>query len=451
VARRKRKTRQRGVSIETTPGGLLRLRFRSGTPDGRLRRFAEATVLESTSENVAHLELAARQIAAELRAGKFNYLQWFPNGNRAADFLRPTSIPEAESTTPPPTIGDFYARWIARKHPPDVRASRVRDYRGHFTNYILPLLRDLPLSGLTLEHLEDLRAALRNRPVAEKTIRNVIGGSLRAMFRDARTAGLSVAFPFADLEWSRPIVQGPQPFTAAERDRLLKYFNAKAWKIGGFNVRRPHYPYYAFLFALFFTGMRPSELAALRIRCLNLVAGTLRVERSRHLGAEAAPKTDAARRTVRLTRRCAEVLAALIELKARPNDYVFKNVHDEPIKPENFYDLFRDAQRALEIPLRDLYATKDTYVSLALTSGVNLKWLSEQTGVHESTLLRHYGSFVHTTDTDQRELAKIDPDASSEGHAQDQFGHRLATEEPDEEFPLWKQTSPTGFEPVLPA
>jgi hypothetical protein len=75
-----------------------------------------------------------------------------------------------------------------------------------------------------------------------------------------------------------------------------------------------------------------------------------------------------ARSTVRLTSRCSEVLAPLIELRPHPTDYVFKNVHGGPIKPDNFYDIFRDVQRALEMPLRDLHATKDTYVSLALTS-----------------------------------------------------------------------------------
>ncbi|MEO6026404.1 MAG: tyrosine-type recombinase/integrase [Candidatus Binatia bacterium] len=175
----------------------------------------------------------------------------------------------------------------------------------------------------------------------------------------------------------------------------MAYCLQKTWKVHGFNVSRPHYPYYAFLVTLFSTGMRPSELAALRLHCLNLPAGTLRVERSWHLGMEAAPKTDAARRTVRLTPRCRQVLAPVIELKAQPDDHVFTNVHGEPIKPQNFYDLFCEAQRALELPLRDLYATKDTYVSRALTSGVNLRWLSEQTGVHESTLLRHkLGAFA---------------------------------------------------------
>jgi hypothetical protein len=137
--------------------------------------------------------------------------------------------------------------------------------------------------------------------------------------------------------------------------------------------------------------MRPSEVAAVRCRNVNTRTGTIQVERSRHLGSEAAPKTQRARRAIRLTRQNLDVLRPLIEVKG-PDDYLFENVRGQPIEPANFYDLFRDAQRALGItPLRDLYSTKDTYISLALTSGVSLTWLSEQTGVAVATILKHYG------------------------------------------------------------
>jgi integrase len=56
-----------------------------------------------------------------------------------------------------------------------------------------------------------------------------------------------------------------------------------------YNDTRSHYPYFAFLYTLFFTGMRPSELVALRVGSVSLRAQTLQVERSRHLGSEAAP------------------------------------------------------------------------------------------------------------------------------------------------------------------
>jgi integrase len=167
---------------------------------------------------------------------------------------------------------------------------------------------------------------------------------------------------------------------------------------------------------LFFTGMRPSEAVAVRIRTVNLGARTLHVERSRHLGEEAAPKTPRARRAVRLTPGNVEVIKPLIALKAKPDDYLFLNVRAEPIEAANFYDLFRDAQRALEIsPLRDLYSAKDTYISLALTNGVSLPWLSEQTGVAVATLLKHYGRFVHSSQADDLEISKIEGGAAQGG------------------------------------
>jgi hypothetical protein len=48
--------------------------------------------------------------------------------------------------------------------------------------------------------------------------------------------------------------------------------------------------------------MRRSEAVAVRIRSVNFETRTVQFERSRHLAAEAAPKTMRARRPVRLTR-----------------------------------------------------------------------------------------------------------------------------------------------------
>jgi integrase len=105
------------------------------------------------------------------------------------------------------------------------------------------------------------------------------------MVRDAGQDDIPAAFPFAKVRWGQKIVPGPSAFTAEERDQILDYFKAKRWKVGAKEARQ-HYPYFAFLYTLFFTGMRPSEAAAVRIRSVNLGARTVQVERSRHLGAE---------------------------------------------------------------------------------------------------------------------------------------------------------------------
>ena len=76
---------------------------------------------------------------------------------------------------------------------------------------------------------------MRTRGLSEKTIRNVVDGSFRAMVRDAGRDDIRVGFPFAKVRWAEKIVPGPSPLTGEERDRILDYFRTKRWKVGGFN------------------------------------------------------------------------------------------------------------------------------------------------------------------------------------------------------------------------
>ena len=82
-------------------------------------------------------------------------------------------------------------------------------------------------------------------------------------------------------------------------------------------------------------------------------------------------------------------------------------------------------------PLHDLYSTKDTYISLALTNGV-----------------KHYGRFVHSSQTDAIELARIDREQPSPEAAQSEHRHLPIGKNP--RVSAISVASPTGFEPVLP-
>jgi integrase len=158
----------------------------------------------------------------------------------------------------------------------------------------------------------------------------------------------------------------------------------------------------------------PLKRAALRVGDVDLARGTARIRRSRHLGVESTPKTRTANRLVHLTKGNISVLETLVGLNSRADDHLFTNVHGEPVDASNFAELFRRAQRALGMRLRKFYATKHTYVSLALTRGVNLAWLSEQTGVAATTLLKHYGKFIHRLDADRAELSKIEGEGGTD-------------------------------------
>ena len=60
--------------------------------------------------------------------------------------------------------------------------------------------------------------------LAVKTARDMIDGSFRALFRDARKENLVTGDPFAALDWPDKVDPEPDPFTEEERDILLDYY-----------------------------------------------------------------------------------------------------------------------------------------------------------------------------------------------------------------------------------
>jgi integrase len=263
-------------------------------------------------------EARAVMISEHMDNGTFDYLKWFPEGNRADQFKPKISQP-VESA--PVTINEYYAVWIEKKKPPFVRKSLERDYRQAFNKNILPFMGDLELNTVTVETLEDFRLYLvEERKLTLKTARNVIDGSLRSMFRDA---GRRVdRNPFNDLPanwWPRLPKKEPDPYTEDERDRIHDFYRN----------RRP-YNEYAFVYFRFYTGTRPSEAVALKWGSIDLWNGKATYTLSRHLGEENAPKTRASRRTGTLLPNVIELLKTRLPLHVGPEDYVFIDSGGKP-------------------------------------------------------------------------------------------------------------------------
>jgi len=160
------------------------------------RRSWEGTNLKDTPKNREKLAARAAVMSQEMEARTFDYLHWFPKGNKAPLF-RPTP---AVVPLPIPTVR-AYAKdtWLPRKVAPLVRATLADTYRSALNRHILPFFGDLPLSNVTPAALEDFRALL-TRPKRDggkglrmKTARDLIDGSFRALYRDARTIDRLVA------------------------------------------------------------------------------------------------------------------------------------------------------------------------------------------------------------------------------------------------------------------
>src|SRR5262249_15189865 len=81
-----------------------------------------------------------------------------------------------------------------RNEPPLVRAASDQPYRTYVKTHILPVFGAVRLDAITVTALEAFRMGLIDKAtgkgLAVKTARDMIDGSFRALFRDARKEGL---------------------------------------------------------------------------------------------------------------------------------------------------------------------------------------------------------------------------------------------------------------------
>jgi integrase len=361
--------------VTKTRHGTLAIR---GDIDGE--QYWEGTGEKDTPDNRVQYEKKCLVMNFEVEHGTFDYSKWFPEGNRA-------TRSEHAKTSNSVSLEAFYLDWVEDKKPPLVRKSQARDYRQHFKAYILPKLGKevTPVESLQYKHLVKFRTWMIDElELKVKTCRNVIDGSLRAMYRSVWAGGAPANNPFEVLEWPDRLVPPPDPFTEEERDRILEKF-------------RKSYPrLYEPMYFLFWTGARPSEAAALRLGDVDLTSGTFTIRRSRHLGEENAPKTPGSTRTKELLPNLLDVLTAMpARLHGSDEEYFFTNSKGGPIDPNEIRKRYwYGVLSALKIRPRKFYCTKHTFITAMLSAGCSGKFVADYCGTSLEMIEKDYAKYI---------------------------------------------------------
>jgi len=354
------------------------------------REFWQGTDWKDTPKNRTKAEGKAVEITEEIKGGAFSYLKWFPNGNKADDFR-----PKNENQIKPEnvTVGAFYREWIERRKPPFVRPGLHYDYTRQFRRYILPKFDEMPIVEVTLPVVEAFRSYLnQDMALSLKSCRNITDGTFRAMMRDARKHGIGEKDHFADLEWPRIASPKPDPFTADERDVILNHFKAK------------HGFYYPFVAILFGTGARPSEIIALRWGDVDIKSAVMSISKSRYRDTDSPTKTVASEREITMGEPVVSALRLIKPLHVTEKDFVLKNQEGNPINEDKWRGKYwYRALRACGVRARKFYATRHTFISDALSHGVNIKWLAEYCGTSVAMIEKHYGRYVKSDSREQLE------------------------------------------------
>lgn len=383
-----------GCKVKRNKSGRLALRlFWPALPGGRSW---ESTDHFDTPQNRRLVEAQALLIDREIKAGTFDYLKWFPYGNKAAHFAG------LKSRVKPVSVGQWYDIWIARQVVPLIRKSLLRSYEQHFGAYILPRWKDQPLSEISVADLNEFRVYLiQQRGHSIKTAKNIINGSLRAFFRDAQAEALVTRNLFKELPvrwWPRHESPPPDPFTWDERERIIEWFYH----------RDRHY--HSFVAFSLWQYVRPSETTALRWGRVDFGVKKAEIFLSRNLQTEAPTKTASSRRVIDLYSGVSRILWTRRPLNAKEQDFVFINKPGRPINSDQFrkHQWYR-CLSSLKVRPRDFYTgSKDTAISLALSSGENPKRVAEQAGISLVTMERRYGKWMDLGATTSATL-KTDP------------------------------------------
>ncbi|ENZ3557897.1 site-specific integrase [Enterobacter hormaechei] len=337
--------------------------------------------LEVNNKNLKYAERTLGEIHNKIERGTFIYAEYFPRSVRLKIF---------GNAATGKTVKMYLDEYLKICETRNLSPSTIGGYKK--CRSALSELHIFPASELTPAAL---KTWIQNQKTTLKTIRNQLS-FLRSSLDEAVTDGVLQINPVSQVTASRYQSKKSDaessyivdPLSPAEVSALLTSTGNKQWE----NL---------FRFAIQ-TGLRSSELCALRWRDIDFIEKTAHVQSASVSGVTKGTKTKAGTRKVELTE---EAMIALNDQKPftfMKDGCVFEDPKTN--KPWASADAIRKKAwvptlRKAGIRYRNPYQTRHTYATRLISSGVNLFWLSTQMG-HKGPemLFRHYGRYLKEYD-----------------------------------------------------
>ena len=330
----------------------------------------------------ANLKKAARHRAAIMDAidkGTFDYSVTFPDSPKAKEFA---SVPGDAFD-----IRGYLSNWLNEKQP-EISASTHQDYTRTINNILIPAFGHMALTDL---RRINIKAWARTQTCSNKRIANILS-PLRSALDDALEDEVIEQNPLQGWTYTRkedPKEDHVDPFTKEEQAAILGALTRQ-----GLNLIQ---------FA-FWTGLRTSELVALRWGDIDWINGVVRVRRAQTQAAQKdeTTKTYSGRRDVKLLEPALEALTQQKHWTFLSGEHVFHNPRtnepwtgDQPIRKT----LWTPALKKAGVLYRNPYQTRHTYASMMLSSGEHPMWVAKQMGHADWTMIaRRYGKWMPDAD-----------------------------------------------------
>ena len=349
-------------------------------------RCRETSRLSDTTANLKIANDVLKRIDAEIIVGSFCYENYFPKSKKVDVFseLQELQINTGKKTLL--TLAEFTAVWL-QENSGGWRPTYLYKLNGMFNKYILPNLGSLKLNEITKSDVllfrNELVAYIKSngKPMTSYNI-NRIMMKLKAVLSES-SERFSIDNVSLKVKALKNEVVEISPLSLSDVQRFL-------------NIIRDDY--HCYFTTRFFTGLRSSEITALKWRDLYLKDSFLMVRSALVNGEIINTKTAGSYRKVELNKLVVDSLLTLKKDTAfdQNDDFVFCTQEGKHVNNNNICTrVWHPMLRLLNLKPRKMYQTRHTTASFWLASGESPEWIAKQLG-HSSTalLFSTYSRFI---------------------------------------------------------
>jgi len=332
-------------------------------------RCRETLKIPPTPANLRYANRIRESALRDIQLGTFDYAKHFPNSKASIKYSTRKGLHI--------TIATALKEWL-KVAQQKCQGSTMRGYASSVHYYLIPRFGHMPLETLSRQEVEEWLDSLE---ISNKRKNNTLI-PLRQVFDNAFGDGHISDNPLKRVKNRKVHPREPQPFTLSEIHSILEQLQSHERNLIRF---------------AFWTGLRTSELIALKWANIDLETKSAYVHEAVVEGLLKGTKTSASVRTIELTN---EAYSALISQKKISSSSPF--VFTDPKSNDRWKSdqiirkrVWIPALERANVKYRNPYQTRHTYASMMLSAGKNPLWVQTQMGHKDwGMLIRVYGRWM---------------------------------------------------------
>ena len=278
------------------------------------------------------------------------------------------------------TVTEYLERWLKEYAWPNLAPRTAEGYEQIVRHYFIPQLGTTVMANLKPGHLQKFYSQELDRGLNPQTVRHHHTMIHKAL-QDAIEWGLLV----------RNVAEAIKP-PRAQRHEM------QAWsenELSQFLEAAKDSQYYELFYLALFTGMRRSELLALRWQDIDLILGQVFVNRSLHQLRDGSyvftqPKSAQSRRTIALSPSVVMVLkeyhdkrfidCVMLGTTFEDTALVFSTFDGNPLRPNTITRAWTNLATRAGVKRIRLHDARHTHASIMLKQGIHPKIVQERLG-----------------------------------------------------------------------